>query len=221
MGYGGETVNEFLSAAFSFPTLLFSAALAVVLFFWLLVLIGVAEHGTFDGDIEPSGIGAAGLGGVPVSVAASLLIAFAWFTSLTGSVLLRRSSLAGVPYALLACAVLAAAVLVAWWVTRRLARTLARLFPEERGPSRQDFVGMTCTVRTGRVDARFGQAEVAARDGSTAVVQVRALGAEGEEPLAAGSTGLLYAYDETGEFFWVAPFPQFGELPGAGSPSAA
>jgi hypothetical protein len=88
-------------------------------------------------------------------------------------------------------------------------------------PSRQDFVGMTCTVRTGRVDARFGQAEVAARDGSTAVVQVRALGAKDEKPLAAGSTGLLYAYDETGEFFWVAPFPQFGELPGTGSSSAA
>lgn len=214
-------MNEFSSAAFSFPTLLFSAALAVVFVFWLLVLLGVAEHGTFDTDIGPSGIGAAGLGGVPVSVAASLLITFAWFTSLTGSVLLRRSSLAGVPYAALACAVFVSAALVAWWATRRLLRLMGRFFPEERGPSRQDFVGMTCTVRTGRVDARFGQAEVAARDGSTAVVQVRALDAEDEEPLAAGSTGLLYAYDETGEFFWVAPFPQFGELPGAGSSSAA
>ncbi|MCY0955349.1 hypothetical protein OTB16_39185, partial [Streptomyces sp. H27-S2] len=52
-------------------------------------------------------------------------------------------------------------------------------------------------------DAEFGQAEVAAGDGSTAVVQVRQLGSD---PLMLGSTALLYAYDEAGEFFWVAPF---------------
>lgn len=214
-------MNEFLSTAFAFPTVLFSAALAVVVVFWALVLLGVADHDSFDGDVEPSGIGASGLGGVPVAVAASLLIVTAWFTSLAGSVLLRRSGLAGIPYAVLACAVLAAAVVVAWLVTRRLARTLAKLFPEEQVPSRQDFVGMTCTVRTGRVDARFGQAEVRARDGSTAVVQVRQLDAKGEEPLAAGSTGLLYEYDEAGEFFWVAPFGAIGELPGGDSSNAA
>ncbi|MEW2634176.1 hypothetical protein AB0903_21645 [Streptomyces sp. NPDC048389] len=214
-------MNEFLSTAFAFPTILFSAALAVVIFFWLLVLLGTAEHDSFDSDVEPSGIGTSGLGGVPVAVAASLLITIAWFTSLAGSVLLRRSDLAGVPYAALACAVLAAAVLVAWVVTRRLVRTAAKLFPDERVPSRQDFVGMTCTVRTGRVDAGFGQAEVRASDGSTAVVQVRQLDANGEGPLATGSTGLLYQYDEAGEFFWVTPFTTIGELPGADSSNAA
>jgi hypothetical protein len=214
-------VNEFLSTAFAFPTILFSAALTVVVVFWVLVLLGAADHDSFDGDVEPAGIGASGLGGVPVAVAASLLIAIGWFTSLTGSVLLHRSNLAGIPYAALACTVLAAAVLVAWVVTRRLVRTVAKLFPEERVPSRQDFVGMTCTVRTGRVDAGFGQAEVRARDGSTAVVQVRQLDAKGEGPLAAGSTGLLYQYDEDGEFFWVAPFTAIGELPGADSSNAA
>ncbi|MFF3288862.1 hypothetical protein [Streptomyces sp. NPDC003023] len=208
-------MNEFLATAFSFPTVLLSAALAVVIVFWALVLLGVAEHDSFDGDVAQPGTGAAaGLGGVPVAVAASVLIAVAWFTSLAGSVPLRRSGLVGIPYAALACAVLAAASLVAWFVTRRLVRTLARLFPAEPGPSRQDFVGRTCVIRTGRVDAHFGQAEVTARDGSAAVVQVRQLAAKDEEPLVAGSTGLLYAYDEAGEFFWVAPFPPFGELPG-------
>lgn len=39
------------------------------------------------------------------------------------------------------------------------------------------------------------------------MVQVRQTGGgSGEGVLASGSTGLLYAYDETGEFFWVAPY---------------
>ncbi|MGH1554761.1 hypothetical protein ACRAWF_31065 [Streptomyces sp. L7] len=43
------------------------------------------------------------------------------------------------------------------------------------------------------MDADFGQAEVRAADGSAATVQVRQTG---NDALAGGSTGLLYAYDE-------------------------
>nr|WP_203607028.1 hypothetical protein [Streptomyces sp. SID11385] len=67
----------------------------------------------------------------------------------------------------------------------------------------REFVGALCVIRTGWVDVRFGQAEVRATDGSTALVQVRQY--EGEE-LVLGSTGLLYAYEEEQGFFWVAPF---------------
>lgn len=200
-------MNEFLSASAAFPTVLFSAALVVVAGFWMLVLLGAAEHDAFDGDTGAGAdAGMTGLGGVPVTVAVSFLVAIAWFVSLAGSVPLRRSGLSGGAYAALACAVLLAAALVAWVVTRGVVRPLAKLFPDEPGPSRQDFVGSTCTIRTGRVDTGFGQAEVAARDGSTAVVQVRLTDKDAANTLAAGSTGLLYAYDDAGEFFWVAPY---------------
>ncbi|WP_432073448.1 hypothetical protein [Streptomyces wuyuanensis] len=191
---------EFLKGAAGFPTVLFTSALLVVIGFWLLVLVGAAGHDAFDGDVDT---GALSLGGVPVSVAASLLIAFAWFGSLAGSVLLVRADLSGLPFHLLRVAVLVASPVLSWWVTRALVRPLAKLFPDEPGPSRQDFVGMTCTIRTGRVDEDFGQAEVVARDGSAALVQVRQ---SGSDALASGSTGLLYAYDDAGEFFWVAPY---------------
>ncbi|HWO65844.1 MAG TPA: hypothetical protein VNO31_38015, partial [Umezawaea sp.] len=48
----------------------------------------------------------------------------------------------------------------------------------------------------------FGQAEVTATDGSSAVVQVRQAG---QDVLVAGSTALIFDYDVDGEFFWVAP----------------
>ncbi|GGZ12984.1 hypothetical protein CP967_17605 [Streptomyces nitrosporeus] len=198
-------MNEFLSAALAFPAVVFGAALVVVVCFWLLVLAGATGHDSFDTDLDTDAVG---VGGVPVSVSVSLLVLVSWFVSLTGSVLVLRSGATGTPRALLHIAVLAAALLIAWGTVRMLLRRFRRYFPAEPPPSRRDFVGQVCTIRTGSVSADFGQAEVAAADGSTAIVQVRLLDASVPpgETFTAGSAGLLYAYDAEGEFFWVSPY---------------
>ncbi|MFE5090825.1 hypothetical protein ACFRCI_10585 [Streptomyces sp. NPDC056638] len=196
-------MQEFLSAATAFPAVLFGAALGVVVFFWLLVLAGAADHHSFDGDLDT---GMAGIGGVPVTVSVSVMVVVGWFTSLTGTVLLHRSGATGITRAWLACAVFAGALLIAWSVMRVLVRLVRRRFPDEPPPSRQDFLGRVCTIRTGSVSTDFGQAEVAAADGSTAIVQVRLLGPADDAVLTSGSAGLLYAYDDEGEFFWVSPY---------------
>lgn len=167
-------------------------------------------------DAHGSGglLAAAGLGGVPVTVVLSLLVAVAWFLSLAGSAAVHSAS--GLPAAvraLLYAAVAAAALTGSWCATWILVRPLRHLFPDVRPPSREDFVGQLCVIRTGTVTARFGQAEVTATDGSTAVVQVRADGT-GTGTFTAGSTALLYDYDPEGEFFRVAPF----DAPGGASP---
>jgi hypothetical protein len=48
----------------------------------------------------------------------------------------------------------------------------------------------------------FGQAEVTAQDGSSAIIQVRQTG---EHALTFGKRALIFDYDTDGEFFWVAP----------------
>ncbi|AEN11065.1 MULTISPECIES: hypothetical protein [unclassified Streptomyces] len=198
-------MNEFLSAALAFPAVLFGAALVVVICFWLLVLTGAVGHDSFDTDLDADTVG---LGGVPVSVSLSLLVLVSWFVSLTGSVLVLRSGATGTARALFHVLVLVGALLIAWGAVRMVLRRFRRYFPAEPPPSRQDFVGQVCTIRTGTVGADFGQAEVAAADGSTAIVQVRQLTppATPDEAFAAGSAGLLYAYDAEGEFFWVSPY---------------
>ncbi|MEU6358243.1 hypothetical protein [Streptomyces albidoflavus] len=194
-------MDEFIDTISRFPTVVFTAALAVVLVFWVLVLIGVTDADGFEADADLGGLG---LGGVPVTVAVSVYVTTGWLASLTGGVLVGRTDTTGVAHAALVFLVLAAALLAAWGLTRLLLRPLRTLFPDEPGPSRLDFVGSTCTIRTGRVDGRFGQAEVVAEDGSTAIVQVRT--SDPDPALSSGRTGLLYAYDVAGEFFWVAPF---------------
>ncbi|MFD8703973.1 hypothetical protein ACFV1W_15345 [Kitasatospora sp. NPDC059648] len=139
---------------------------------------------------------ALGLGGVPATVAVSLLVALAWFISLAGTVLTSGAPARG--------GVFAVALVASWAGTRSLVRPLRRLFPEDRPVTRADFVGRVCVIRTGRVTADFGQAEVTAEDGSTATVQVRTPGAE--PGLTAGRTALIYDYDPDGEHFLVAPF---------------
>ncbi|MEV0523974.1 hypothetical protein AB0I66_11160 [Streptomyces sp. NPDC050439] len=203
-------MEELLGAAAGFPGVAFSAALLVVIGFWLLVLLGGFDADSFDADADMTALG---LDGVPVAVPVSLMVVIGWFTSVTGSVLLGRAGLEGLAHLAADGGAFLISLLMAWLLTRCVVRPLAKLFPDEPGPSRQDFIGSTCTIRTGRVDAGFGQAEVAARDGSTAIVQVRQ---QGTDALAAGSTALLYAYDDTGEFFWVAPYEAALD-PGPGS----
>ncbi|WP_233522012.1 hypothetical protein [Streptomyces triticagri] len=213
--------SEFFDAALGFPAALFTAALVVVICFWLLVLFGVSEHDSFDGDVNTD---VAGLGGVPVSVTVSVVTVVAWCLSLTGSVLVGRSAAEGTLRQGLQAAVLVVALLLAWAVARVLLRPLRRLFPDDPEPSRLDFIGLTCTVRTSRVDQSFGQAEVTASDGSVALVQVRVDPHAADTGLTAGSTALLYAYDDDGEFFWAAPYdteldPRRGPDSGLGGPA--
>lgn len=199
---------------------------------------GADGHGGLDGHgggHDPSGghedghgsggpLAAIGLGGVPATITLSLLIALAWFASLAGSVLAGG----GTPAPPLAAAVLAAALAAAWLGTRLAIVPLRRVFREEPAASLRDFVGRTCVIRTGRVGVDFGQAEVTADDGSSAIVQVRrhALdiaaegargGAAGGPPdgppggavrpaLGAGSIALIFDFDPDGQFFWVMPY---------------
>ncbi|ALO12563.1 hypothetical protein AQF52_6977 [Streptomyces venezuelae] len=127
-------MDELLSAAFGFPVLLFSVAVVAAVGFWLLVLCGVAEHGAFDSDVDTQTLR---LGRVPVSVAASVFLLAGWLLSLTGALLRDLADLSRSSSSLLSLALMVLAPAAAWWVTRRLVRPLAKLFPDEPGPSRR------------------------------------------------------------------------------------
>jgi hypothetical protein len=181
-------MTEFVRAAIDFPAVLFGLLLILVLAYWLLVALGALDV----------------MFGLVAAVAISLFVAFAWFAGLAGTVLLHRTDQEGT---LPATGVLVAAVLVSALLTRLLMRPLRRMLTEEQVPTRKDFVGRMCVIRTGRVDLAFGQAEVRAVDGSAAVIQVRQQrNREDEAALKAGNTALIFDYDADGEFFWVMPY---------------
>jgi hypothetical protein len=215
-GTGVWPVARFFDAALTFPAALFTFLLVVAVGYWAVVLLSLADPDPFDasdldggtdgGMSEGTGIvsmlSAIGLGGAPVSVVLTVLIAFAWFFSLAGTALLDGVRGPAALRVALWVALLPAALGAAWLGTRSIVVPLRRLLPDRPAPSRLDFVGRQCVVRTGEVGLDFGQAEVAAADGSTAVIQVRLAGTA---PDGAGWTGLIYEYDADTETFWITP----------------
>lgn len=168
-------MTEFFAAAVAFPTVLFSLLVLVVLAYWLTVaLVGL----DLDAPV------------LPISI--SLFVVITWFAALVGTVLTPEGSLR--------YAVLAGSLLVGAFVTKIVLIPIKSWTKPEKPASRNDFVGRTAIVRTTRVTEHYGQAEVTADDGGTAVVQVRA--AQSTE-LNAGQTALIFDYDAEGEFFWV------------------
>jgi hypothetical protein len=189
-------MGDFFDVVFGFPTALFTFLLLVVVWYWIVVLVGMLDADPADSDHTTGLLAGIGLGGVPVTVVVSLLVAFAWFASLAGATLVSG--------AVLSLVVLVGALAAAWLLTLISVLPLRRLFPAAEGNSRSAFVGRSCVIRTGAVTATFGQAEVTAADGSSAIVQVRQTG---EDTFAAGSVAVIYGYDAEGEFFWVVPAP--------------
>ncbi|GGZ02726.1 hypothetical protein [Streptomyces poonensis] len=112
-----------LVAATGLPTIVLTAALVVVVCFWLLVAAGATTAGSFDADAD---LAPWGMGGVPVTVAFTTLIALAWGLSVGTISLLAGLAPAGPAEGLLRMAVPFGALLVAWRLTRLLVRLLHR-----------------------------------------------------------------------------------------------
>ncbi|WP_199809394.1 hypothetical protein VM636_05610 [Streptomyces sp. SCSIO 75703] len=121
-------MRTLVTAATGLPTLLPTTALAAVVCFWLLVAVGAADVGTFDTDID---LRAWRLGGVPVSVALSVLTLLAWSASVGAAALLAVTAPPGPGAGLLRLAAPAVAPVAAWPLTCLFVRPLHRLRPDE------------------------------------------------------------------------------------------
>lgn len=201
-------MSGFLTAVVSFPAVLLSFMLVVVVLYWVLVLVG-ADLDLLDGDAGVTGT--LGLGGVPLVVALSAWITVSWLLAMIGTIVLGALAVPGAVGVALGVAVLLVAVLGGLLGTRLVVVPIRRAIPGAAGPTRSDFVGRTCVIRTGTVTETFGQAEITSDDGSSAIIQVRRPAEMGDGgPLRSGSEALIFDYDPDEEIFWVdrAPFSQ-------------
>ncbi|MEH0419968.1 hypothetical protein [Streptomyces sp. B21-083] len=124
-------MRTFLAAATGLPTILLTAALVVVVCFWLLAAVGVVGVGSFDTDVD---LRAWRMSGVPVTVAFSLMTVLAWSLSVGAAVVLAAFAPPALVAGVLRLVVPVGALFVARAVTCRIVRPLHRLFPDEPGP---------------------------------------------------------------------------------------
>ncbi|MGV9411035.1 hypothetical protein ACWDOP_14060 [Nocardia sp. NPDC003693] len=143
---------------------------------------------------------------MPIAVLVTMLISLAWLVCLIGAAGLAAIEVTGVPALVARVVLCVCAIAIAWSGTRWTAGLLRAWSASHREPVRGDFVGRVCVIRTGHVSLEFGQAELRAADGSSAVIQVRqTAGHTAERPLRRGDSAVVYDYESAAEIFWVAP----------------
>ncbi|QEP44116.1 DUF1449 family protein [Ectothiorhodospiraceae bacterium BW-2] len=190
-------MEQFFSLVFSFPTLIFTLLLLFACGYWLLAVIGLLDIDI--GGSELGGLGGVmvtlGLTGVPLPLVLTLLFLWGWVVSF-----LLCYTFAALP----ALICLIVAMSAALPLTVVIVKPLAPLFRAlHAAPEPKQFVGNICTVRSGRVDASFGEA-VITMNGAEIVLQVRS-----EAHLfQRGDKGLIFEQEEPKNIYWIAPLEE-------------
>jgi hypothetical protein len=211
-------MGNFIDAAFGYPTVLLTALLGVVLFYWVLALVGLVdfEAGGWDVDLDVQADGsiddigtlagyvvAFGLNGVPFSVVVSLLVLFSWLLCCMAGMWV----LPLVPTALLRFAAgtgaLVASLALALPATARTIRPLRGLFVTHTAIQNAALVGQLCRVLTQTVDEKVGRAEVAQRG---AGINIR-VWARSPNTLAKGATARILEYDAAATRYLIEAEP--------------
>lgn len=250
-------MDEFIAAIVSFPTVVFTVSLFVIVGYWLLALVGGigsemldgtagkidAMAGKLDGSIDAmagkvdgivgkldgavdgmvegavdgatgkvdavagaasgggSLLAAIGFGKVPATIVMTMLTVFAWTASTFGTLMAREY---GVASPLILGGIGLGAMLLAGMLSGMIAGALGKAFRRHRPIQRGDLVGKIATVTTGRVDERFGQANLH-EDGAELVVDVRC---PTPNTLARHVKVVLVSYDADSHVYTVEAFEQ-------------
>lgn len=169
----------------SYPTIVYSVLLTVMLIFWLLAILGAVDLDfisfdadiDFDADIEiPGFIGlmhTLGFIGVPFTIVLSILIFLAWVFTFLFAVYVLPWVPGDILKYLLGTVVMIGSFVLAAPITSRLVAPLRRISEINQAKSNKDFVGYPCKVRSQTVDEKFGQGAV--EDGGAGlIVNIRA-----------------------------------------------
>lgn len=135
---------------------------------------------------------------VPLTFSLSLVVVFGWLVSYFGAGWLvdaGKWTALGMGAVLLVGVV---SVVAGIGLTAVALIPLRNLLELREGPRRIDLLGQPCTVKTGRVDEHFGQAETAAGQ----IVQVRA---RDGHAYGYGEAAVIFDYDRDKEVFYIAP----------------
>lgn len=199
-------MSEVIAVATAFPAVVWTVLVLISVGFWLFTaVLGLGADGfeaEFDLDagatsaVDAAGgtasllglVGALGLNRAPLTIVTTLIALFGWLpTMLVVQVL---GSDVSTPVGI---AVLALSAPIALVAAGRVARPIGSLYDPNRGTGHGELIGRICTVRTKRVNDRFGQANVDDATGAPHLVQVRY-----PEPndLTRGSRALIVDVDD-------------------------
>ncbi|MCF6439292.1 YqiJ family protein [Pseudoalteromonas luteoviolacea] len=200
---------DFLNTIFTFPTVVFTTLLLIVMVFWLIALLGFADIDMLEGDVELDVDGGGdsflqmGFGGVPLTISISFVVLISWVASFYAHQLFAYALGDGVMFYLLGAAMMLGCFVLSIPLTAILIKPLRRFFDSKEAASKNDFIGLECVIATSKVTSQFGQAKVQFQ-GTEQLIEVRA---DEEGLFALGDTGFLIEHDANKNSYLVVEKP--------------
>jgi len=207
----------FLNNLTSFPVVIFTFLLAIIICYWLLALLGAVDIEMFDlsfevdldleldgdigTDIDSNATGLKGvtgfmlkwgLTGVPVTVVVSILVAFSWLICYVIVSIFYPLIPITLIKTILGCFLLLISFALAIPMTSWIIKPLKKVFITHDAVKKSSLIGSECVIKTGVVTPDFGQATY--DDGEAGMIfDVRAEVAEG---IKKGDLVVLFEYNE-------------------------
>lgn len=203
---------SFLQLLTSYPSLLPSIVIGVLLVFWLLTIAGLLDMDSFgpdwlggseDADVSglPEMLLALGLDRLPFSIVISGVAFYWWLLTMLATALLLP--LVPLPLWATGTLVLIAALVAAVLAASVSLRPLKPLFVVNENVTRESAIGRRCRILTLSVEDNFGQAEVEMGSGTRLTLQVYAA-----QPnrLVRDSQAVVLEFDARRKRYLVAEF---------------
>lgn len=169
---------QFTQELLVFPTIFYGALLIIVVLYWLSTILGAFELDVLDGDIEletdtdASGVAAwlskFRLEGIPLTITLSLIILFSWILCFVATHFIYPVLPESWIQILIGFWILIITPVIAAVLVSPLLQPLKPIFKKSPIKSATDFTGQFATVRSGKVTADFGEAELS--DGGAGLI---------------------------------------------------
>ncbi len=211
-------MDAFIEELTSLPTVFFTVLMAIILVYWLTVILGAMDFDLLggadldldadadldlDADADIGGVASAFAGlrltAVPLTISISLIVFWGWVLCYTGMWLGADLPLARW---ILALIVAPLSLFLGLLVASFCVRPLIPLFATAAAPTVLDIIGLECTIITSRADAAFGQARCN-DNGRVVVIDVRS----SSQTLAKGQSALIIDYDAEQRIYHLEPSP--------------
>lgn len=201
-------MDAFLSNILSYPTVIFTVFGAFAFLYLVIAALGLVGFDDVDLELEMlSGIMTTlGLKGVPLSIVVGLVSLFAWFICFLIMTLLGVEGGGRWLNLITGTVAIPVSLVLAVLATAQVVRPLRPLF-RALNASAPDKVllGNTATVRSSRVDDKFGEAQMV-MDGAELIVKIRA---DESKQLKKGDKVVLIEHNKEQNLYWVVPANEF------------
>lgn len=181
MASGMQTFYQIVG---SFPTIFFTILLMIVVFYWLLAILGAVDISIldFDLDTDASALGVVtgfmmrlGLHGVPLTIIVSLIAIIGWLISYYIVYFLFAVFSAGFLRYLVGIPVLLGSLYGAVMLTALIIKPIRPLFQRAEQQTLKRVLGQVAVVRSTLVDNHSGEATLA-DGGAGLILKVRSIG---------------------------------------------